>query len=76
MSLKMKSALNFEKTVPTKVLKPNPKYLVAYFSDDQDFNDKLNWIFGDEVLAEVNDYTSELMRDTFVNASLKIFCCI
>ena len=50
--------------------KPNPADWGDYFEDDEDFHNEFNRIFDDEDIAQADDFTPEVMEDTYLNMEL------
>ena len=48
----------------------NPADWGEYFEDDEDFHNKFNRIFDNKDIAQANNFTPEVMEDTYANIEL------
>ena len=52
--------------------KPNPKDWADLIEFDPEFNDEFNMVFNNKDISKVDNYTQELLEDTYINMELAI----
>ena len=67
--IKIKSKLN-EKNRTYDGNKPNPEDWADYFENDDDFNEEFNRVFDNDDIKEADDYTPEVLEDTYLNVEI------